>query len=190
LRLFVAVELAPGVIEALSSFAALLRQAASAAAPAARISWVEPAQLHVTVRFIGEVNETRADAIAAALQPGLLAPAFDMAVAGAGAFPPRGAPRVLWAGIEPAGAQMLAAVEQEVSERLDSCGLEREQHPYRPHVTIARVREAAGLRASALLDNVDAPDFGVTRVGAITLFQSRTSPRGATYTALCRTSLR
>jgi 2'-5' RNA ligase len=85
---------------------------------------------------------------------------------------------------------MLTTLEQEVAERLASCGLEREERPYRPHVTLARVRDAAGLRASALLAPMERPEFGVTRVGAITLFQSRTSPSGAMYTALCRTSLR
>jgi 2'-5' RNA ligase len=188
--LFIAVELAPDVTAALSAFAALLREAASAAAPAARISWVQPDQLHVTVRFIGEVDETRAGAITAALGSAMSTPAFDMGLVGAGAFPPRGSPRVLWAGIEAAAAEMLATVEHEVGQRLASCGLEREQRPYRPHVTLARVRDAAGLRTSALLADMDRREFGVTPVGAITLFQSRTSPKGATYTALCRTSLR
>ena len=96
---------------------------------------------------------------------------------------------MLWAGIA-AGAAGLTAVEAEVSERLIACGLAREARPYHPHVTLARVRDPAGLRSSALFEVLEETRFGTTRVDAITLFQSRTSPKGAEYTPLHRTPLR
>jgi 2'-5' RNA ligase len=188
-RLFVAVEIDPSVTQALSDFSAALRRRAHTLAAAARIGWERPEQLHVTSRFIGEVSDSQAAAVAGALLPALAVAPFELVVEGAGAFPERGAPRVLWAGIT-AGVEGLTAVAAEVSQRLRACDIAREDRPYRPHVTLARVREPAGLRSSALFEELDAPRFGTTRVDAITLFQSRTSPKGAVYTPVNRTVLR
>ena len=189
MRLFVAVELDSTVAQKIADFSDELRRKAMSLAPGARMTWVGPEQLHVTVRFIGEVDATQAAAIAAALQPELTVKNFEMIIEGAGAFPPTGAPRVLWAGIA-IGADALSALEQEVSERLAACGVEREDRPYRPHLTLARVREASGLRSKPLFEKLAERRFGATPVEAITLFQSRTSPKGATYTPLQRTPLR
>jgi 2'-5' RNA ligase len=187
-RLFVAVELAPELVSALAAFSGALRRRAHRLAPDARIGWVDPAQLHITSRFIGEVDDKKAANVAGALLDPLAAAPFDISMQGAGAFPDRGAPRVLWAGIAD-GGEGLASIETEVSARLSACGIPREDRPYRPHVTLARVREAAGLRSSALFEGMSQERFGTSRVEAITLFQSRTSPKGAVYTPLHRTPL-
>ena len=189
MRLFVAVEIDSAVAQEIADFSDELRRNAMSLAPGARMTWVRPDQHHVTVRFIGEVDAARAAALAAVLQPELAVKAFDMIVEGAGAFPPTGPPRVLWAGMT-AGADALSALEQEVSERLAACGVEREDRPYRAHLTLARVRDASGLRSKPLFERVAGRRFGATRVEAITLFQSRTSPKGATYLSLQRTPLR
>ena len=188
MRLFVAVEIDPAVAGSLAAFSAELRQRAQRLAPAARIGWVNPEQLHVTSRFIGEVDDKKAAAIAGALLGELPIDPFEVVIHGAGAFPERGAPRVLWAGIS-AGVEGLTALEVEVSRRLTACGIAREERSYRPHVTLARVREASGLRAPALFETLADRRFGTTPVEAITLFQSRTSPKGAVYTPLHRTML-
>jgi 2'-5' RNA ligase len=188
-RLFVASELDSAIAQKIAHFSDELRHKAMSLAPSARITWVRPEQLHVSVRFIGEVDDAQAAAIAAALRHELTVQRFDLIVEGAGAFPPTGAPRVLWAGIV-RGAEALCAVEQEVSERLGACGVEREDRPYRPHLTLARVRDASGLRSRPLFERLADRRFGATPVDAITLFQSRTSPKGATYVRLQRTPLR
>lgn len=188
MRVFVAVELCPDVLDALTDFVSVLRGRAEAVAPRAKINWVRRNQFHVTSRFIGEVTEETAGAIADALRKPSLSP-FDITVRGAGAYPERGAPRVLWAGIG-AGADALTAVERDVSARLTLCGVPAEKRPYRPHVTLARVREPAGLRPAMLLDDIAGLEFGTSRVDAITLFKSRTSPTGALYTPIHRTQLR
>lgn len=188
MRLFVAVEIDPSVVAALAEFGSSLRRRAQTLAPAARISWVSPEQLHVTSRFIGEVDDKKAAVIAGVLLEELAIDPFDLVVEGAGAFPERGAPRVLWAGIS-AGVAELGALEAEVSRRLMDCSVPREDRPYRPHVTLARVREPAGLRTPALFETPADRRFGTTHVEAITLFQSRTSPKGAVYTPLHRTRL-
>jgi 2'-5' RNA ligase len=144
---------------------------------------VTSARLHVTVRFIGEVDEGQAATIAAALAPHADVKPFALGVQGVGVFPPRGAPRVVWAGVAP-GTDELSRLEVEVSARLERCGLPREDHPYRPHVTLGRVKEPAGLRSAALLDGLAECSFGQWDVDAITLFESRASARGPVYAPL------
>jgi 2'-5' RNA ligase len=187
-RLFVAVEIDQSLVATLADFGATLRRRAQTLAPSARINWVSPEQLHVTSRFIGEVDDKKAAVIAGALLGDLSVSPFELVVEGAGAFPERGSPRVLWAGIS-AGVAELGTLEVEVSRRLMDCGVAREDRPYRPHVTLARVREPAGLRTPALFEALAERRFGTTRVDAITLFQSRTSPKGAVYTPLHRARL-
>jgi 2'-5' RNA ligase len=81
------------------------------------------------------------------------------------------------------------ATEQRVSERLARAGIAAEPRPYTPHLTLARVREAAGLRSAGLLEATGEATLGTTTVEAITLFESRLSPQGPTYVALQKTSL-
>jgi 2'-5' RNA ligase len=96
---------------------------------------------------------------------------------------------VFWAGIG-AGAEQLMSIEREVTTRLVACGIGPEERDYRPHVTLARVREHAGLRGRDLLDGLADRSFGDSTVDAITLFQSRLSPRGSVYVPLQSTELR
>jgi 2'-5' RNA ligase len=83
----------------------------------------------------------------------------------------------------------LIQVESIVGARLEALGIARAERPYSPHLTLARVREAGGLRTSTLFEGQPSR-LGETRVETITLFQSRLSPKGPTYVALERTPLR
>lgn len=188
MRLFVAVELDRAVTSAASGLVDELRRRAARLAPRARITWIPEERLHLTVRFIGNADEPRAHAIALVLQPPLGIHPFDLTIAGAGAFPPGGKPQVLWAGVT-AGLDVLQHVEGAVSARLASTGVAPEERPYSPHLTLARVRDAAGLRTPALFEGLAAAPVGTTRVAAITLFESRLSPKGPTYVPLQRTML-
>jgi 2'-5' RNA ligase len=189
MRLFVAVEINPSLAGELARVAGELRRRIETRAPRARLTWVAPDRLHFTVRFIGEVAPDRAASIAAALAPPLPCASFDLTIAGLGAFPPEGPPRALWAGISH-GVPEMSGLEREVSARLASCGIHPEARDYSPHLTLARVREAAGLRAREALDAAPPGPFGCTRVDAITLFESRLSPKGPTYIPIQRTPLR
>jgi 2'-5' RNA ligase len=113
---------------------------------------------------------------------------FDLILAGVGTFPPKGPPRVVWSGVTD-GREPLLAIEQRVSERLTRAGIAAEERPYNPHLTLARVREAGGLRSAALLEAAREASLGATPVEAITLFESRLSPKGPTYVALQKTAL-
>ena len=189
MRLFVGVEINAQVVERIAECLDDLRRRVVQRAPRARISWVSPDRLHVTVRFIGEASDSQAREIARSLSPILPLDPFEAIFTGIGAFPPHGAPRVLWAGIG-AGVEPFVALEREVTARLDACGIPSEERPYRPHVTIARVRDPAGLRARLLLEEFHDRALGASSVETITLFQSRLSPTGSVYVPLQSTHLR
>jgi 2'-5' RNA ligase len=145
-------------------------------------------RLHITIRFIGHVDDTRADEIRAVLAPPLAMEPFNLTIAGVGTFPPKGSPRVVWAGLT-GGSDQLMALESTVSERLAGAGVPREERPYNPHLTLARVRDAAGLRPAPFVGSLREISLGTTPVDAITLFESRLSPKGPTYVGLARTPL-
>jgi 2'-5' RNA ligase len=187
-RLFVAVELTDEVIRAASDLIDELRARAKRLAPRARITWVVPARLHVTLAFIGAVDDDRAAAIVEALRPSWALASFQIVVEDAGAFPPRGLPRALWAGIG-TGRDALVELQREVAARLARVGVPPESRPFHPHVTLARVRVPAGLRTALLLDGLTGTRLGAFEVGAVTLMESRLSPKGSEYVPLHRAEL-
>jgi 2'-5' RNA ligase len=189
MRLFVAVEIAPAVRAAAAALIESLRERAQRLAPRSRITWVTADRLHVTVRFIGYVDAPTANLVRQVLASPLEQDAFSLTIAGVGTLPPKGPPRVVWAGLTEGRASM-TAIEGQVSDRLAGAGIAAEERPYSPHLTLARVREAAGLRSAALLGAVHDRILGATTVEAITLFESRLSPKGPTYVALQRTGFR
>ena len=188
MRLFVAVEVAEPVIDALMRVVDGLRRRATRLAPRAKITWATAERLHVTLSFIGQTTEDRAATVTTALGTSLAVPPFDLVVAGCGAFPERGAPRVLWAGVESGRAHMIA-LQHIVAERLAGLGIEPERRAYQPHLTLARVRDAAGLRSAAILEGFSTAHAGSSPVRAVTLFESRLSPIGPTYVPLHRSAL-
>ena len=187
MRLFTAIELGYVVCARAGALVDTLRRRAAQSAPNAKVTWVAPQRMHLTLRFIGEVDDVRAESIVAALRPPMELTPFDVRWEGLGAFPSRGAPRVLWVAAA-GGIEHLRDAERMVSDRLASLGIAREERPYSPHLTLARVREPAGLRTGALFDGVDGA-LGETHVNAITLFRSHLSPKGPTYVAMERTAL-
>jgi 2'-5' RNA ligase len=187
-RLFVAVEIDEALRHAAADLAAELRVRVTRTAPASKITWVPEDRLHLTVHFIGQVADDGVAGITEVLGRPFAASPFPIEVNGAGVFPARGAPAVLWAGVsDPTGG--LAALENDVSTRLSGLGVARGDRPFRAHLTLARVREAAGLRARTLLDGLGMRRLGTMTVRAITLFESRLSPRGPQYLIVQRTRL-
>lgn len=185
MRLFVAAEIGEALAARAAELTRELQTRAAAAAPRAKVTWIPADRLHLTIRFIGEVDEGRLPAISGALEPSVGVGAFDLTLAGAGAFPEGGCPRVLWVGVTNGREELLRA-EREISSRLAGLGIPDEERAYSPHLTLARVREPAGLRSARLLDGLTDSSLGTVRIGAITLFHSKLSPKGPTYTPLLR----
>jgi 2'-5' RNA ligase len=126
-RLFVSIELPDDVKHALARL--------SGDVPGAR--WLEHDEMHLTVRFIGEVDGLVYDDVLAALDDVRVAP-FELALRGVGHFPPRGEPRILWAGLERSDA--LRVLHDRIESALVRAGVEAEHRKFSPHVTLARLR--------------------------------------------------
>ena len=124
-----------------------------------------------------------------ALEEPLAVAPFSLTLCGVGTFPKSGTPRVVWLGVTD-GREQLLLVERETSARLTPLGIPEEERPYSPHLTLARVRDPAGLKSAPLLDGLTDRRIGTTRIDAITLFLSKLSPKGPTYTPLVRTPLK
>ncbi len=186
--MFVAAEIGEVLAARAAELSRELQQRAAGVAPTAKITWIPAGRLHLTVRFIGEVDDVRAAAIREALEAPLGIPSFHLTLAGAGAFPKGGAPRVLWAGVATGRDELLLA-EREITSRLASIGIPADQRAYSPHLTLARVREPAGLRSPRLLEGLTDTTLGTVRIDAITLFHSKLSPKGPTYMPLLRIPL-
>jgi 2'-5' RNA ligase len=187
-RLFVGVELGEEIVANLGLLIDRLRERAQAAAPEARVTWVAAERLHATVRFIGNADDQGTLGVKLAFEAPLAVKPFDLEVAGIGTFPKGGPPRVIWAGVS-RGSSGLQEMERELSDRLKGLGIAREERDYSPHITLARVRHPAGLRASHLLDGLGESRCGAIRVRTATLFESRLSPKGPTYVPLQRIPL-
>jgi len=177
MRLFVALEIPSAVRENLAALLKSLR----AVSPQTR--WVRPDNLHVTLKFIGEVSETKVVAIRIALTGVRSDQPVALDFRGLGFFPNEKHPRVLWAGIE--ASPNLKTLAANIDEGTEKLGIRREQRPFSPHLTLARFespRLPEKLR-SAIQENA-ARDFGSLRTSQFHLIESKLKPSGAEYTTL------
>lgn len=150
-----------------------------------RVSWVATPNLHVTFKFLGQVDRARIDAVRAALDRAVAGvPRFEIAVDGLGAFPTVTRPRVIWAGIG-RGREPLGDLAGRVERALADQGFAPEDRPFSPHVTLGRVREPRrDARLEAALTEGAQERFGTLAVERVSLMQSELSPRGARHTEL------
>ena len=147
--------------------------------------WQGDDQLHLTLRFIGDVDRHQAEDVHAALSA-VHHPRFEIALAGVGAFDRRGEPSALWAGVAP--QEPLKILHKKVDQAIARIGLEPEHRAYVPHITLARLPRGSGpvggfLEATGPLAS---PPF---RVDDFCLYESRLTPEGAIYTIIERYSL-
>jgi 2'-5' RNA ligase len=184
-RLFVAVLLTEATRGALAAEIDRLRQAGRG------VSWVGVDNLHVTLKFLGEVDATTAAAVRDALAGSVAEIGrFALEIRGLGAFPSPNRPRVIWAGIGD-GADHLRHLAERVDAALAAVGFPAEDRPFTGHVTLGRVREPR--RDLALAEALSASAgrlFGLVPVDRIVLVQSQLSPKGARYTPLDASPLR
>jgi RNA 2',3'-cyclic 3'-phosphodiesterase len=189
MRMFVGVELDERVKDAVAAIGESLRRDLGQRVNA---RWVPAANLHITLWFLGEVDESRADSTMRAVNRPFDEAAFEVGLSGLGAFPPSGPPRVLWLGLS-AGAQSLARVHAELGTRLEPIRYEAERRAYSAHLTIARVKDVArGVSGRDIRSILQArpADAGSCRIENVTLFRSRVSSKGATYEVLQRVRLK
>ena len=184
MRLFIAIDLGQRV-------RALVKKEVERLQPfAPKAKWVNVEGMHVTLVFLGYVDDQRVPQVQAIVRDvAWRHPPVRLAVEAIGGFGSSVRPRVLWLGLT-GDVEPLAAIKAELEERLVPLGYEREKRPFRPHLTLARARMPNGDAALArCIRACGATAFGTAQVDRIILFRSDLSPKGAKYTALCEPQL-
>ena len=147
------------------------------------MAWVAADNLHITLKFLGGVDEPRLAEISAALERAVTVPTFQVEVRGFGAFPSTTRPRVLWAGAP--GPPAFTRLAEDVDRALVALGFPPEARGFAPHVTVGRVREPRRDAALAVaLEAAAARSFGTFGVERVSLMRSDLSPKGARHTEL------
>jgi len=139
--------------------------------------WQDDAQLHLTLRFIGEVERQHAEDIAQTLAT-LRCKPFPLEVAGVGTFDKKGMVHTLWAGIAP--SPDLAALHAKIDRALIKTGLASDERRFSPHITLARLNRASGPIAPFLAENAALRSLPWTAPG-FSLFESHMGRSGAHY---------
>ncbi len=168
MRLFIAIEL-PGEVK--RKLAGLRTEI-----PGAR--WVPLEQLHLTLSFLGEVDDEMRELLTEELHE-IVTPGFDLHFSGTGCFPNSRHPRVLWVGL--AAEQLLTKLAELVRKAVISCDIPQEERPFSPHITLARFREPAGREVAAFLEKHQRLELPTVKVREFVLFQSRLTPQGAIH---------
>jgi len=179
MRLFVGIGLPDRCRDAISRALFPLRERGDA------ISWTRAENLHLTLKFLGEVPEDRVEPLAA----GMAAASedsrpFDLLLEGAGGFPTISSPRILWVGIrEP--LDPVRKLHQNMENVLSGAGFPREGRSFHPHITVGRVRSRLSReRIGRIVAALSGKRFGTAHADSYRLYESRLSPSGAVYTVV------
>ena len=167
-RLFVAIDLPEQVKNSIREICSGL--------PEAR--WVDVNQLHLTLRFIGDADDSLFAAIKESLA-GVSESAFSLTLQGVGCFPPKKTPRVLWVGIN--RNDTLIRLASEVEQRLVGIGLQPERRSFSPHITIARFRDTSPHKAADYLTRNSLFKTEAFPVEEFYLYSSTLTPKGAVH---------
>lgn len=153
------------------------------------LSWVKPENVHLTIRFLGDLGDSgvrrAGDSVRRGAEPHA---AFAAKLGELGAFPSPNRPRVLWAGFGE-GAPEAIALARSVNQSLQRDGFGPPDKPFRPHVTLARVRERAQ-GVEAFLDYAPPPVPDAALLDHVVVMKSDLHPTGARYTPLVEIRLR
>ncbi|MBL7151251.1 MAG: RNA 2',3'-cyclic phosphodiesterase [Candidatus Omnitrophica bacterium] len=179
MRAFIAIELPKEIKDALSTLQEELKSSG------ADVKWVAPDNIHLTLKFLGEIDDKKADEVSKIIEEAAKNNvSFIIRLASVGVFPKINYPRVIWAGIDTGGreSEKLAAGLQ---EQLAAIGIPREERPFSSHITIGRVRSLQnkdklieGLNNLTGYFEAKKPQFPVNK---ITLFKSTLTPKGPLY---------
>lgn len=177
MRVFFAIELPEDLQQELATFAGSLE---------GDLRRVRPEQIHLTLRFVGDVHDEDVPALINVARASLTGPPFTLQVEGGGAFGSRTRPRVLWAGAT-GEVRRAVGVVRALEHALRRLGYPSSERPFSPHVTLARV---LGRVPPTTLERLAETPSVLLPVSQITLFQSELLPGGARHSAVHRFELR
>lgn len=182
MRTFIAIELPKEIKEALSRLQEQLKESG------ADVKWVEPENIHLTLKFLGERDEKKVKQISATLEETAVNHyTYSARISSLGSFPKIDSPRVIWVGIEK-GDEETKKIAWELEEKIAKAGIPKEEREFSSHITIGRTRSPANKeKLVAALKNQSekliTENLEFT-VGKITLFESTLTPKGPVYTVL------
>jgi len=186
MRLFIAIDLDDNARAAIAEEQRRLKTAMSESGSS--MKWVRAEQMHLTLVFLGEVPEPSAPPIVDALNRPVDQSPFELVFSGIGVFPPHGAPNVLWIGAA-AGADDSIELQRHLADRVRALGLAVERRPFHPHLTLARWKTSRGADRARARAAAHDRMVAAVHVGHATLYRSRLSSAGPSYTPLARATL-
>ncbi len=184
IRTFIAIETSKDVRTRLEELGERLKKASSFFP--VHPKWVNPANVHLTLKFLGDIHENQVDDIVEQMQRAAQqAQPFVLSVNTMGVFPHKKRPRVLWVGIEK-GNEEIVALQKTLDRNLQGIGFKGERRPFHPHLTLARFKALKG--TAAMMDIMEEHQkysmLGEWTPTEIVLFKSELRPDGAVYTRL------
>jgi 2'-5' RNA ligase len=174
-RTFICIEVPESIKERIASLQQELRRSAAA------VSWVKPSNIHLTIKFLGDVSASKIETIRTAVERAANPlNEFEIEVGGAGCFPSPRSPRVLWVGLTDI-AESLKQLHAGIEDELALAGFAREAKRFSPHLTIGRIRVPKG--ASLVAEDLIARGFEPERFQAreVIVMRSDLSPKGSIY---------
>jgi RNA 2',3'-cyclic 3'-phosphodiesterase len=185
IRTFVAVEMDPAIRKAAQRLIEKFR------ATGAGVSWGAAENMHLTLKFLGDVGVGDIPRVCQAVREAAAGAApFGLQVRGAGAFPNLTRPRVIWLGASE-GQEAMAALAERIESALEELGFPREGRRFQSHLTLGRVRRGGpGMAALAqLVQEHAAVEIGQSPIDEVVVFSSQLKPTGSVYDALDRAPL-
>lgn len=186
LRTFIAINVPPAVLDTITRIQNRFKSLGLHA------SWVKPGNIHLTLKFLGDTDPDRIPGIQYTLTETLASyTRFQLLLDSVGVFPDTKNPRVLWLGLKD-GEGALKTLQTDIEKALESIGFPKEQRPFSPHVTLARIKSPKGKKK--LKEELDAVNpKGISThpfdVGEIHLYESQLTPKGSIYTLLANFKL-
>jgi 2'-5' RNA ligase len=175
MRLFTGLDLPDDAIAKLEELLRRLK-------PTAQIQWTRPKNLHVTIKFVGELMDGKLGELKQALAGVPKRGPIAVRLRRVGFFPNPHAPHSFWCGIEAPGLEALAS---DTDAATATVGVARENRPFSPHLTLARIKDRARLQPlREAVAALPALEFGEFEAGSFFLYQSTLSPGGSVYTKL------
>ncbi len=187
MRAFIAIELPSVLTEMLR---AIQDELMKKTGKAEDISWAKPENIHLTLKFLGEIDPERVEEIYGELEKSAegISP-FSLSAGGVGGFPGLKTPRVIWVGIKE--SEVLTQLQKNIDERLVELGFEKEDRPFHPHLTLCRIKSApAGRNIGKAAAGLGHEANVVFKTDSFVLFKSELNPKGAKYSTLKRVDLK
>jgi 2'-5' RNA ligase len=182
LRVFCAIELPEDISERATDHINNLRRQV----PDISASWNRDGKFHLTVKFIGEIPRARVERLSLAAQRATVdLSSFKLIVAGAGAFPKKGPPKVLWLGIDDPTGQ-LATLQARLEQECGREGFSNDERAFHPHLTVARLRKPQGARELAAAHQEMGFAAVEVPVAELLVIRSELSSLGSKYSVISR----